>query len=89
MQCEYRSAREGDVPALRELWKEAFGDRDRFLDQFFEGPFAPERSRVAVVEGASAEPSTGLPPPAGAQSLAYLTAWQRRPGFGAGDCAAA
>ena len=52
MQCEYRSAREGDVPALRELWKEAFGDGDRFLDQFFEGPFAPERSRVAVVEGA-------------------------------------
>ena len=51
MQCEYRSAREGDVPALRELWKEAFGDGDRFLDQFFEGPFAPERSRVAVVEG--------------------------------------
>ena len=77
MQCEYRSAREGDVPALRELWKEAFGDGDRFLDQFFEGPFAPERSRVAVVEGAVS----------GAWPIS--TAWQRRPGFGAGDCAAA
>ena len=72
MQCEYRSAREGDVPALRELWKEAFGDGDRFLDQFFEGPFAPERSRVAVVEGAVSGALYWFPASCKGQSLAYL-----------------
>ena len=35
MQCEYRFGNREDLPALRELWKEAFGDGDSFLDQFF------------------------------------------------------
>lgn len=33
------------VPALRALWKEAFGDGDAFLDMFFTTAFSPERSR--------------------------------------------
>lgn len=57
---------------LRELWKEAFGDGDRFLDQFFEGPFAPERSRVAVVEGAVSGALYWFPASCKGQSLAYL-----------------
>lgn len=72
MQCEYRPAREEDVPALRELWKEAFGDGDRFLDQFFGGPFAPERSRVAVVEEAVAGALYWFPASCGGRRLAYL-----------------
>ncbi len=52
MQCEYRFGNREDLPSLRELWKEAFGDGDSFLDQFFSVAFAPEHSRVAVVDGA-------------------------------------
>lgn len=40
-----------EVPALRDLWKEAFGDGDAFLDAFFYTAFAPERSLIADVEG--------------------------------------
>lgn len=31
------------IPALRALWKEAFGDPDAFLDIFFSTAFSPER----------------------------------------------
>ncbi|MFR0734393.1 MAG: GNAT family N-acetyltransferase [Oscillospiraceae bacterium] len=89
MQCEYRSAREGDVPALRELWKEAFGDGDRFLDQFFEGPFAPERSRVAVVEGAVSGALYWFPASCKGQSLAYLYGVATAARLRGRDCAAA
>ena len=33
-----------DIPALRQLWKRAFGDEDGFLDLFFGKGFSPERS---------------------------------------------
>lgn len=39
--------RREDIPALRRLWKEAFGDTDAFLDLFFGTAFAPTRCRVA------------------------------------------
>ena len=32
------------LPGLRQLWQEAFGDSDAFLDRFFAHGFAPERS---------------------------------------------
>lgn len=38
--------REDHIPGLRELWKEAFGDSDIFLDGFFATGFAKERCRV-------------------------------------------
>lgn len=31
------------IPGLRALWKEAFGDTDSFLDHFFSTAFSPER----------------------------------------------
>ncbi len=31
------------IPLLRQLWKEAFGDSDAFLDCFFHTAFAPQR----------------------------------------------
>ena len=33
------------IPQLRKLWKEAFGDSDVFLDAFFEYGFSPRRCR--------------------------------------------
>ena len=39
------------IPQLRQLWKEAFGDTDDFLDVFFSVAFAPERSRCVILDG--------------------------------------
>lgn len=35
--------RQTDIPALKKLWQEAFGDTDAFLDSFFDTAFACER----------------------------------------------
>lgn len=36
------------IPGLRALWKEAFGDSDEFLDLFFENAFSPQRCLCAA-----------------------------------------
>jgi len=36
-----------DIPALRALWKEAFGDSDEFLDSFMSTAFSPCRAMCA------------------------------------------
>ncbi len=36
---------QAQIPQLRFLWKEAFGDTDAFLDIFFHRAYSPERSR--------------------------------------------
>lgn len=40
-----------DIPDLRSLWKEAFGDTDEFLDMFFETAFHPDRAMCITVDG--------------------------------------
>ncbi len=40
-----------DIPALRSLWKEAFGDGEAFLDAFFGTSFSPDRARCARENG--------------------------------------
>lgn len=40
-----------DIPALRCLWKEAFGDDEVFLDAFFSTAFSPERCRCITFSG--------------------------------------
>ena len=42
------------VPALRQLWKEAFGDTDSFLDKFYGIAFDPRRCLCAMADGAVA-----------------------------------
>ena len=39
------------VPALRSLWKEAFGDSDGFIDAFMNEAFSPKRCRCAFADG--------------------------------------
>lgn len=39
------------VPALRQLWKEAFGDTDSFLDRFYSKAFSPTRCLCATIDG--------------------------------------
>lgn len=46
MPIEYRPGKLEDIPALQELWKEAFGDSDAYLDQFFDTAFSTRRCRV-------------------------------------------
>ena len=48
---DMRHGRREDIPALRRLWAEAFGDPDAFLDRFFALGFAPERSLAAFSSG--------------------------------------
>ena len=36
---------DSQIPALRTLWKEAFGDTDEFLDTFYKKAFHPDRCR--------------------------------------------
>ena len=40
-----------DIPALRRLWKEAFGDEDAFLDDFFCTAFSSRRMRTITENG--------------------------------------
>ncbi len=36
------------IPALRSLWKDSFGDTDSYLDTFFQTAFHPDRCRVVT-----------------------------------------
>ncbi len=39
------------IPQLRSLWKEAFGDTDAFLDHFYTIAFSPDRCLCATIDG--------------------------------------
>lgn len=43
--------RAGDIPGLRQLWKQAFGDTDGFLDGFFATGFSRWRCRCLHTDG--------------------------------------
>ena len=43
---DLRHSRPEDIPLLRQLWKDCFGDTDSFLDLFFSTAYVPERSLV-------------------------------------------
>ena len=62
------------IPQLRNLWKEAFGDSDAFLDCFFSLAYAPERCRCVTVEGAVKAALYWLDANCAGQKFAYLYA---------------
>lgn len=42
---------DGCVPALKQLWQQAFGDPEAFTDGFFRTGFSPERCRCVFLDG--------------------------------------
>ena len=48
---ELRTALPQDEPALRENWRECFGDEDAYLDFFFSRRFVPEDTPVVESDG--------------------------------------
>lgn len=63
-----------DIPALRLLWKEAFGDTDAFLDTFFSLAFSPERCFVGEEGDKVAGAMYLFPCTCRGQSLSYVYA---------------
>lgn len=48
---EIENPENSDIPALRNLWKQAFGDSDAFLDGFFATGYSPGRCRCLKIQG--------------------------------------
>lgn len=62
------------LPELRRLWQEAFGDSDAFLDGFFDQAFAPDRCRCVTQEGQIAAALYWFDCRCGDRPMAYLYA---------------
>ncbi len=63
-----------DIPALRQLWQQAFGDPDSFLDCFFDIAWQPENSLCFRDRGTVAAALYWLDMTCRGQKLAYLYA---------------
>ena len=59
---------------LRNLWKEAFGDTEAFLDGFFENVFSPSRCRCVTIDGQVAAALYWFNCTHGEKRVAYLYA---------------
>ena len=76
------------LPQLRGLWREAFGDGDEFLDLFFESGFSPERCRCVTLDGQIAATLYWFDCHCDGRKLAYLYAIATRKSCrGQGLCA--
>lgn len=65
---------EEHIPQLRELWKEAFGDSDSFLDDFFTTAFSKDRSRCVTDNGRVAAMLYWFDCEFGGRKIAYIYA---------------
>lgn len=63
-----------DTVSLRELWKEAFGDADEFLDLFFSTGFSPDRCHSIILDGETAAAAYWLPCTCQGRPFAYIYA---------------
>lgn len=62
------------IPGLRQLWQQAFGDDDAFLDKFFEFGFSPDHCRCAVEAGQTAAALYWFDMTCRGRKIAYLYA---------------
>lgn len=62
------------IPALRGLWREAFGDSDAFLDLFRQSAYSPDRCRCVTVNGELAAALYWFDCLHGGRPIAYLYA---------------
>ena len=69
-----KSPEKKDIPQLRQLWQEAFGDTDAFLDGFFSTAFSPDRCRCVVENGQVAAALYWFSCESDGQPLAYIYA---------------
>lgn len=77
------------IPALRQLWKDAFGDDDAFLDLFFAKGFSPDRCRCVIMEEKVPAALYWFDISCSGRKMAYLYAVATDPGFrGRGLCRA-
>lgn len=75
------------IPQLRQLWKDAFGDPDVFLDSFFRTAYAPDRCRCILVGDEVAAVLYWLDCSLDGRKLAYIYAVVTHPGHrGKGLC---
>ncbi|MBQ3131133.1 MAG: GNAT family N-acetyltransferase [Clostridia bacterium] len=58
---ELRTATTKDIPMLRALWQECFGDSDAFCDWFFAERFSPDLSVIAEEKGKILSMAHGWP----------------------------
>ena len=78
-----------DIPFLRKLWQESFGDEEEFLDCFFSTAFSPRRCRCLSLEGRPAAMLYWFDISCRDQKMAYLYAVATDPEFrGRGLCRA-
>lgn len=71
---EFTPSCPADIPRLRQLWRDAFGDPEDFLDLFFSTAYAPERSLVLRLEGTVCGMCYWLEGNLGRQRFAYVYA---------------
>ena len=74
MTSEFRLSVPADIPALRRLWQEAFGDPEGYLDLFFSTAYRPERCMVLMEEGRILAAAYWLTCRLGESRLAYVYA---------------
>ncbi len=56
-----RTARRGDLPRLKQIWRECFGDTDEYIDCFFDDLFKEENMVVLEEDGAPVSMAALLP----------------------------
>lgn len=75
------------LPVLRQLWQQVFGDTDEFLDAFFSTAYSPLRCRCAVENGETVGMLYWFELLCREEKMAYLYAVATHPGHrGKGVC---